>query len=139
MSLYDVLGVTPDASMEEIKKSFHGLLLELHPDKNATSSNSEVMQSRLQQVLKAWETLKDPSLKADYDRQVTSAKRRKRWSKRLILMTWKYDPTTSTFFSECRCSGKYIISETELENGVNMVCCTHCSIHVLVQYEIVVS
>ena len=48
-----------------------------------------------------------------------------------------YDPETGSFSTPCRCSGCYIITEAEMEKGVDTVNCSTCtlSIHVLYHEE----
>ena len=41
------------------------------------------------------------------------------------------------FVRECRCSGRYEITEDQLEVGYDTVCCSSCSLYVRVLYEIV--
>ena len=40
-----------------------------------------------------------------------------------------------TYSSDCRCDGEYIISEGDLENGQNIVCCSGCSLSIRVLYN----
>ena len=40
-----------------------------------------------------------------------------------------------TYSSDCRCGGEYIISEGDLENGHNIVCCSGCSLSIRVLYN----
>ena len=61
---YQVLGVSPDASADEIKKAYRKLARELHPDINP----SEDAQERFKLVTHAYEVLSDPSTRAQYDR-----------------------------------------------------------------------
>jgi len=60
---YDVLGVSRDATPEEIKKAYRRLARELHPDVNPGEDASE----RFKLVTHAYDVLSDPDQRARYD------------------------------------------------------------------------
>jgi len=60
---YDVLGVSRDASLEEIKKAYRKLALEWHPDRNKSPEAEE----RFKEINEAYEVLSNPEKKAAYD------------------------------------------------------------------------
>jgi curved DNA-binding protein CbpA len=60
---YDLLNVTSDASLPEIRKAFREKAKSLHPDKNADRDTTEKFIA----VNRAYEVLKDESLRAAYD------------------------------------------------------------------------
>lgn len=61
--LYDVLGVPRDASEEEIKRTYRKLARELHPDVNGDPG----AEQRFKQVTAAYDILKDPAKRRQYD------------------------------------------------------------------------
>jgi molecular chaperone DnaJ len=60
---YEILGVSRDASASEIKKAYHHLALEFHPDRNPGDPQAE---ARFKEIVIAYETLKDPKKRATY-------------------------------------------------------------------------
>jgi curved DNA-binding protein CbpA len=61
-NLYEILGLTNEASENRIKKSFKKLLIELHPDKNP-DSNEEIFNH----IIIANQVLSNSILRKDYD------------------------------------------------------------------------
>jgi molecular chaperone DnaJ len=62
-NLYNILGVSPTASTEEIKKAYRSLAMRHHPDRNAHAS----AQVRFNAIKSAYETLSDPQKRAEYN------------------------------------------------------------------------
>lgn len=64
---YAVLGVAPTASQAEITHAYRTLLRSLHPD-TRDGAPAGAGDARLQQVLSAYALLRNPALRAEYDR-----------------------------------------------------------------------
>jgi len=62
---YEILGVGRDATEAEIKKAFRRLAHEYHPDKHKGDPSVE---EKFKTINEAYETLKDPEKRAQYDR-----------------------------------------------------------------------
>src|ERR1700691_5977104 len=60
---YAALGVSRDASADEIKKAYRRLARELHPDVNPDPQTQE----RFKEITQAYEVLSDPSKRQMYD------------------------------------------------------------------------
>jgi molecular chaperone DnaJ len=62
---YATLGVSRDASDEDIKKAYRRLAMQYHPDKNGGSKEAE---EKFKEVTEAYDALRDPQKRASYDR-----------------------------------------------------------------------
>jgi curved DNA-binding protein len=71
---YELLGVTRDASPEDIKKSFRRLARQYHPDLNP---GDKVAEEKFKDISEAYDILSDVSKRAQYD-QFTKSWRKKR-------------------------------------------------------------
>ncbi|XP_014643815.1 PREDICTED: dnaJ homolog subfamily B member 6-like [Ceratotherium simum simum] len=63
---YKVLGVPQNASSSDIKKAYHQLALQVHPDKNP--ENKEAAEEKFKQVAEAYEILSDAEKRNNYDK-----------------------------------------------------------------------
>lgn len=61
---YSVLGVSRQATADELKKSFRKLAMKFHPDKNP---NDKAAEDRFKEVNEAYDVLSDPKKKQMYD------------------------------------------------------------------------
>lgn len=71
MTHYDTLGVTRDASQEEIRKAFRKVMRKHHPD----VSNTPQSQKICREVTEAFEILSNKTKKWDYDQSIKSERR----------------------------------------------------------------
>jgi curved DNA-binding protein len=60
---YALLGVEPDADAAAIKTAYRRLARKYHPD----ISKEDDAEARFKDVAEAWQVLKDPDKRADYD------------------------------------------------------------------------
>lgn len=61
---YYILGVKPEASLEEIKKAYRKLSTKFHPDKN---DGDEFFSERFKEIQEAWEILGNNEKRFEYD------------------------------------------------------------------------
>lgn len=61
---YEVLGVSKDASQDEIKKAFKKLAIKYHPDKNQGNKEAE---EKFKEINEAFQVLSDPEKRQRYD------------------------------------------------------------------------
>lgn len=66
---YDILGVSKDASQEEIKKAFKKLSIKWHPDKhiNDSAEDQKRAEEMFKEINEAYDTLGDEQKRQEYD------------------------------------------------------------------------
>jgi curved DNA-binding protein len=64
MNYYEILEVSPNASAEDIKKSYRKLAMKYHPDRNHGNKNAE---EKFKKINEAYNILSDPVKRQEYD------------------------------------------------------------------------
>ena len=67
INFYDVLGVAPDASSEEIRDAFRALARLLHPDQQTDPQLKKIAEAQMRKLNRIYAVLSDPELRRDYD------------------------------------------------------------------------
>jgi curved DNA-binding protein CbpA len=70
---YAILGISPDASKQEIRSAFRKLMAQYHPDKlmhmDLTDDQINEMESKVRDLTEAWGVLDNDSKKQEYDKK----------------------------------------------------------------------
>lgn len=128
---YQVLGVSEQADASTIKGKFRALMLEHHPDKNPGTNienNSNNATDAFQSIQQAFDILRDPVRKLQYDQalQVARQRRQGRYESAIILdrddCVEEQDGDESILVYPCRC-GTYLdtspLEDDEKETNIN--------------------
>lgn len=79
LTFYEILKVRPDSSSKEIKLQYYKLCKLSHPDTTTANNNRNNSAGKastdFHNILKAYETLKDPLKRKEYDRTLTLMKK----------------------------------------------------------------
>lgn len=70
---YELLGITRNATSEEIKKAYRRLAFKYHPDRNPIKE--KWANEMFKKINKAYQVLSDPKNRATYDKQLDSLNR----------------------------------------------------------------
>jgi DnaJ-class molecular chaperone len=107
---YDILGISQNATQEEIKKSFRNLALKYHPDKN---KNSEESKQKFMKIIEAYEVLSDEHSRRDYDiNSIEKRGGRARWTPPADFGTvYSYDEIRRKYKQSSVQGGMWDISE----------------------------
>jgi curved DNA-binding protein CbpA len=76
---YEVLGVPPTASLQQIRENFKRLVLEAHPDKNP--HRPEWSEKRIRELIEAFEVVGNEQARAEFDRLISVTDRARRGTK----------------------------------------------------------
>ena len=128
MSYYDVLGLAPEATIEDIKKKYKILAIKYHPDKNPDKNETE----KFLKITKAYEILSDLAKRSDYDRQNGLSVGHKPSSGTITILDFETDSEDEEWLSYyCRCQGKFSI-ERDFHDFPVATPCSDCSLSITI-------
>ncbi|PRP83458.1 dnaJ protein subfamily C member 24 [Planoprotostelium fungivorum] len=133
MNCYERLGVDRHATKEEIKAAYQRLVLRHHPDKQGRDQD-ETFQS----IQNAWEILRDEQSRRalDVDLRVFEQQQILPIFAEIDLDEMSYNEETMEYRLDCRCHGEgYLITEKQLEQGIDRAACGTCSLLIRINYE----
>ncbi|MGK7393802.1 MAG: DnaJ domain-containing protein [Candidatus Cyclobacteriaceae bacterium M3_2C_046] len=98
VNYYEILGIGPESSLEDIKLAFRKLALKYHPDKNPDSVFAE---EKFKEINTAYQVLSDPVKKAQYDMILEYAK----FQEKISYSFEKQDVTSNKSYTYYRSPG----------------------------------
>ncbi|XP_068204304.1 dnaJ homolog subfamily C member 24-like [Palaemon carinicauda] len=133
MTLYEVLGVSQDASETEIRKQYQELAKIYHPDKSSVEGANE----KFVKVKEAFQILADAEKRREYDDQLKREKLYQEFpmSEELFLEDLERDREEGVYMHTCRCGGQYILAAQDARNSTEkevVVACNNCTLSILV-------
>lgn len=159
-SLYDILSVTHNASLDDIRKAYHRAARLHHPDKQNTvftSSSNAIIQianhqytSKFHLIQTAYETLRDTEKRKKYDQELQQQdliEKTQQSHAHISEEIHKENMRREELHNEngevdilysynCRCGDQYEVFEDEIiDLGYLVVPCTGCSLNIRVVIE----
>lgn len=127
-NFYSILNCSQLSTDEEIKTSYHELILKYHPDKNSSNANYFIA------INNAWQTLRDSEKRKIYNAELLQ----KQFNEKPIIYEYltvndlTLDPDANIYHYPCRCGGLFVIGKNNLDNDC-YVPCDECSLVVQLQ------
>ncbi len=137
--LYEVLRVPRTADKNDIKEAYMKLARIYHPDKRlghaASNGNDNVSADEsFIRIQRAWEILGDDSLKAKYDLHIAHEQLRVHCNDKMdnIIPLNEFIHENDVYFKVCRCGDRFTVTESDINDGINTIQCSSCSLEVTI-------
>lgn len=129
---YCILGAHPSDSQAELKQKYQKLALLYHPDKRHKEEDIELTTEgahKFIEISQAWKILGNEETKREYDlqRRETEMTRSCHVDNQVPLEEMEWEDDLEFYCYTCRCGGKYILTEDDLEQSL-LVNCDSCSL-----------
>ena len=133
---YEVLGVSPSVTSQELKRVFQHFARQYHPDKTSQETPTSDSTSRFVAVAAAWKVLGDPELRKQYDAAWVQRCTAQAQPVQDSVSIEEFDVTADgrSVFT-CRCGGEYELTSQNIEFRVDYLSCPSCSLCIAVRYS----
>ena len=133
-SPYDLLGVGPSASADELKRAYQQLALRHHPDRRSTSADGDggADDEAFVRVQRAYEAVRDPESRRRLAAQARAAQLSAEEADDEEDEPAAAATEAGSWRGECRCGDEFVLSAEQLRRGaaeaaVVEVPCRSCS------------
>ncbi len=153
-SPYEVLGVEPDASADEIRRAYQHLARLHHPDRaSAVTAGGGGARAPLgdaegcdafRRIQRAWEAVREPEARRrlDADARAAAMGEAAVGASRveevdIDAMAYAEDPESGegVWRFECRCGDEFVLREAQLSAGIDTLHCRSCSLALRPLYQ----
>ena len=133
--LYKQLDIDRNASHSQVKQAYQKLALIYHPDKNVKNENAELSE-KFVKIDKAWKILGDMESRKMYDAKWKQREMAQEWpiQEDVHIEEFEEEEEEQCYWTECRCSGQYILRQLDVDIKVNFALCNSCSLCIRVLY-----
>jgi curved DNA-binding protein CbpA len=126
MDYYEILGVEPSASFEEIKRAYQDLARKFHPDKSGC-------EEKFHQIDKAYKVLRDSNERKIYDSERMQNQEHLIIHETVSRREFNHDTANNVYTHRCKCGSDYLLELSEYENNEEIILsCDECSLNILV-------
>jgi len=133
---YEVLGVSPTATFQELKRVFQQLARQHHPDKVSEKSQLSDQSSRFVAISEAWKVLGNAELRKQYDAVWVQRCTAQAQTIQDYVSIEEFDVTADNrWVFPCRCGGEYELNSQNIEFHVDYLSCPSCSLCIAIQYS----
>ena len=131
-SLSDKERASAVEQFHKIKRAYEILSDDKERQTYDTTSNGKLIHISLDSLAQSHDIIFNTNLFIFAELSLTQ-----KWpiSATLDLDEMTYDPETCSYSAPCRCGGCYVISEGEMERGVDTVNCSTCTLSIRVLYQ----
>ncbi|KAH6900880.1 hypothetical protein BKA70DRAFT_1115267, partial [Coprinopsis sp. MPI-PUGE-AT-0042] len=147
VNYYDVLCVSPEVSLPELKAAYHRALLQHHPDKQhqQQTANRRATSQDSVEIALIKEAFAVLSSAEDREKHDAELKRRgyahaPRPAQVISLEDWAHDESGSEeegpWMYHCRCGGLYWLTMDMMERDEHLIGCNCCSEAIWAGYEL---
>jgi diphthamide biosynthesis protein 4 len=131
MNFYQILGISSNSTVDDIRQAYKRKLLQCHPDKNKANELS------IDLIVEAWSTLKNEESRKIYDSSIAEKKYSQFgvFHESIDIDDLEFDEGENLFFESCRCGGLFLLPIDEVnENNMDdiSVGCSSCSLFIRV-------
>ncbi|KAJ3509384.1 hypothetical protein NLJ89_g5250 [Agrocybe chaxingu] len=144
VNFYDLLSVSMDAPIADIKQAYHRILLQSHPDKRGDACQSADGVD-ISLIKEAYTVLSSEDLRRAYDanRRDSPGTTGPRPAQVVSLEEFEEETRGNVEESEegpwrypCRCGGCYRITVALMDEGEHLIACNSCSEVIWAGYEV---
>ncbi|CAH0473517.1 unnamed protein product [Peronospora belbahrii] len=149
-SFYEVLGIATTCNADDVRHAYYQAARKYHPDKRVNGLNLEANdvvaenEEHFLSVQAAYETLRNAELRKQYDAKLRQDELVQKRKQEVVVVSdevsladmqrkmLQSEDDEMIYTQKCRCGDFYEITEDELQDGVDVVPCTGCSLHIRV-------
>ncbi|XP_077995018.1 dnaJ homolog subfamily C member 24-like [Glandiceps talaboti] len=141
IDFYTILNAKRSSSYNELKQCYQKMILKYHPDKIDQNLSTEEQSKAMDKFIaidKAWKILGNEQSRREYDANLQEREVSQKWpvNSEVDLDEMDYNEANGEYSFGCRCSGEYIITEEDMLQGVNIICCSSCTLSIRVLYQL---